>query len=39
MIKNLEALQQMVAVKQAKPGRCSTTCVVHDGWSGIIVIN
>jgi hypothetical protein len=29
MTKKLEALQQLRAVKQAKPGRCSTTCVLH----------
>jgi hypothetical protein len=28
MTKKLEALQQLRAVKQAKPGRCSTTCVL-----------
>ncbi len=39
MIRKLEALQQLSAVKQAKPGRCSTTCALHDGWSGVIVIN
>jgi hypothetical protein len=38
MIKKLEALQQMKATKEARPGRCSTTCVVHD-YSSIIVIN
>lgn len=37
MIKKLEALQRLKAVKEARPGRCSTTCVVHD-WSSIIVI-
>jgi hypothetical protein len=38
MIKKLEKLQQLKAAKEARPGRCSTTCVVHD-WSSIIVIN
>jgi hypothetical protein len=29
MTKTLEALQELHAVKQAKPGRCSTTCILN----------
>jgi hypothetical protein len=36
MANNLEALQQMAAVKQAQPSRCSSTCMLG---THVIVIN